>query len=66
MSAPTFASGAHLCALVLDRETGKIAIKRYVAVDDAGRVINEAIVDGQIHGGVIHGIGGVNLRRTCV
>ncbi len=58
MSAPTFASGAHLCALVLDRETGKIAIKRYVAVDDAGRVINMAIVDGQIHGGVIHGIGG--------
>jgi len=58
MSAPTFASGAHLCALVLDRESGKIEIKRYVAVDDAGRVINKAIVDGQIHGGVIHGIGG--------
>jgi len=58
MSAPTFASGAHLCALVLDRESGKIEIKRYVVVDDAGRVINKAIVDGQIHGGVVHGIGG--------
>ncbi len=54
----TFASGAHLCVLMLDTETGKVRITKYVAVDDCGRVINEAIVDGQIHGGVVHGIGG--------
>jgi aerobic carbon-monoxide dehydrogenase large subunit len=58
MSQSTFASGAHLCELLLDRETGKLIIHRYVAVDDAGRIINRAIVDGQIHGGIIHGIGG--------
>ncbi len=58
MSQSTFASGAHLCELLVDQETGKILIHRYVAVDDAGRIINRAIVDGQIHGGIIHGIGG--------
>jgi carbon-monoxide dehydrogenase large subunit len=58
MSAPTFASAAHLCALTLDVESGKIKIERYVAVDDVGRIINNAIVDGQIEGGVIHGVGG--------
>ncbi|HYB04736.1 MAG TPA: molybdopterin cofactor-binding domain-containing protein, partial [Nitrososphaerales archaeon] len=58
MSQSTFASGAHLCELIVDRETGKLFIRRYVAVDDAGRIINRAIVDGQIHGGIIHGIGG--------
>ncbi len=58
MSQSTFASGAHMCTLVVDAETGKIMIQRYVAVDDAGRVINRVIVDGQIHGGVVHGIAG--------
>ncbi len=58
MSQSTFASGVHLCTLMIDLETGKLSIKRYVAVDDAGRVINRKIVDGQIHGGVIHGVGG--------
>jgi len=58
MSQSTFASGAHLCVLSIDLETGKISIEKYIAVDDAGRVINHAIVNGQIHGGVIHGIGG--------
>lgn len=58
MSQSTFASGAHLCELTIDRETGKISIKRYVAIDDVGRVINEMIVDGQIEGGVVHGFAG--------
>ena len=53
-----FASGAHACALTIDRESGKVRIHRYVAVDDCGRVVNSMIVDGQLHGGVIHGIGG--------
>ncbi len=63
MNAPTFASGAHLCAVKLDVETGKIKIHKYIAVDDCGRPINETIVDGQIHGGVIHGIGGALLEE---
>jgi len=39
-------------------ESGKVKIEKYVAVDDVGRVINRAIVDGQIEGGVVHGVGG--------
>ncbi len=58
MNGPTFATAAHLCALTLDRETGKIKIERYVAIDDVGRIVNEQIVEGQIEGGIIHGIGG--------
>ncbi|MDG6905383.1 MAG: xanthine dehydrogenase family protein molybdopterin-binding subunit [Nitrososphaerota archaeon] len=56
--ATTFASGAHLCALLIDRETGKVKIKKYIAVDDCGVVINPVIVDGQLHGGIVHGVGG--------
>jgi carbon-monoxide dehydrogenase large subunit len=41
----------------VDPETGEVAIQRYVAVDDIGRVINPMIVDGQVHGGVAQGIG---------
>ncbi|MGH2448850.1 MAG: xanthine dehydrogenase family protein molybdopterin-binding subunit, partial [Chloroflexota bacterium] len=58
-----FASGAHLCALTVDKETGKVNIHRYVVADDCGRVINEIIVDGQLHGGVAHGIGDMLLSE---
>ncbi|MHB8567689.1 MAG: xanthine dehydrogenase family protein molybdopterin-binding subunit [Nitrososphaerales archaeon] len=59
----TYASSAHLCALIVDMETGKLQIEKYVAVDDCGRVINEMIVDGQLHGGIAHGIGGSILEQ---
>ena len=41
----------------MDAETGETKILRYIAVDDVGRVINPMIVDGQVHGGVLQGIG---------
>jgi len=41
----------------IDPETGEIKIKRYVAVDDCGRLLNPLIVDGQVHGGVAQGLG---------
>ena len=47
----------------MDTETGKIKITKYIAVDDCGTAINETVVDGQIHGGVVHGIGGSILER---
>ena len=53
----TFPFGAHIVVTEVDRETGEIAIQRYVAVDDCGRVINPLIVDGQVHGGVVQGLG---------
>ncbi|HJS59183.1 MAG TPA: molybdopterin cofactor-binding domain-containing protein [Vicinamibacteria bacterium] len=49
--------GAHLAVVEVDAETGEIALKRYVAVDDCGRVINPMIVEGQIHGGIVQGVG---------
>jgi carbon-monoxide dehydrogenase large subunit len=58
-----YSSGAHLCALTLDVESGKVEIARYVVVEDCGRMINRVIVEGQLHGGVIHGVGGALLEK---
>jgi carbon-monoxide dehydrogenase large subunit len=52
----TFPFGTHACAAEIDTETGKVDVLRYVAVDDVGNVINPAVVDGQVHGGVAQGI----------
>jgi len=52
-----FPFGAHACVVDVDPETGKVAVVRYVAVDDCGNAINPVLIDGQIHGGVVHGIG---------
>src|SRR5579885_809958 len=52
-----FPFGAHIVVTEVDRETGDITIKRYVAVDDCGRIINPLLVAGQVHGGVVQGIG---------
>jgi carbon-monoxide dehydrogenase large subunit len=51
------ASGVHAMILEVDPETAMLDIRRYVVVHDCGTVINPMIVDGQIHGGVAHGIG---------
>ena len=52
----TFPFGSHVAVVEVDAETGQVALKRYVAVDDCGRVINPLIVDGQVHGGLVQGI----------
>jgi carbon-monoxide dehydrogenase large subunit len=52
-----FPFGTHLCTVEVDADTGVVTILRYVAVDDCGPPINPMIVDGQIHGGVIQGLG---------
>jgi len=49
--------GAHIAVVQVDAETGEIALKRYIAVDDCGKVINPMIVEGQIHGGIAQGAG---------
>ena len=49
--------GAHICVVEVDKDTGEVKVVRYIAVDDPGNVINPMIVDGQVHGGVAHGIG---------
>jgi len=52
-----FPFGAHVAVVEIDVETGHVQLKRYVAVDDCGHQINPMIVEGQVHGGVVQGIG---------
>src|SRR5499427_1496116 len=61
----TFTNGAHLAVVDVDVETGKVRVLRYVAVDDCGRIVNPALVEGQIAGGVAQGLGGA-LGEQCV
>jgi carbon-monoxide dehydrogenase large subunit len=53
----TYPFGSHLALVEIDRETGQVELKRYVAIDDCGPQINPVIVEGQVHGGVVQGIG---------
>ncbi|HMD65964.1 MAG TPA: xanthine dehydrogenase family protein molybdopterin-binding subunit [Stellaceae bacterium] len=53
----TFPSGAHLCEVEIDEETGEVVLTRYAAVDDVGRVLNPLLCEGQIHGGIVQGVG---------
>ncbi|MGH7527372.1 MAG: xanthine dehydrogenase family protein molybdopterin-binding subunit, partial [Gemmatimonadales bacterium] len=57
--------GSHACTVEVDAETGEVKIQRYIAVDDCGPHINPMIVQGQIHGGVIQGLG-EGLQEICV
>jgi aerobic carbon-monoxide dehydrogenase large subunit len=59
-----FPFGAHACVVDVDPETGKVKVVRYVAVDDCGNAINPMLIDGQIHGGVVHGIGQALYERV--
>jgi aerobic carbon-monoxide dehydrogenase large subunit len=54
---PSHPNGSHACELEVDPDTGEVVIDRYFVVDDLGRVLNPMIVRGQIHGGVVQGIG---------
>jgi aerobic carbon-monoxide dehydrogenase large subunit len=52
----TYPNGTHICAVEIDKDTGDIDIKRYIAVDDCGNQINPLIVAGQVHGGIAQGL----------
>ena len=53
----------HICSVEIDPDTAEVMIVRYVVVEDCGRMINPAVVDGQIRGGIAQGIGAVLLER---
>jgi aerobic carbon-monoxide dehydrogenase large subunit len=53
----TYPFGCHIAVVEVEKETGRVTMKRFIAVDDVGNIINPMIVEGQIHGGVIQGIG---------
>ena len=63
-AACTFPFGTHVCMVEIDKETGSVEIKRYVAVDDCGRQINPMLVEGQVHGGLAQGIGQAMYERV--
>jgi carbon-monoxide dehydrogenase large subunit len=52
-----FPYGSHVCEVEIDPETGVLDIVRYSAVDDVGRAVNPMIVHGQVHGGIVQGVG---------
>ena len=53
----SFPAGTHVCEVEVDLETGEVEIVKYSAVDDFGKLINPMIVEGQVHGGIVHGVG---------
>jgi carbon-monoxide dehydrogenase large subunit len=59
-----FPFGAHACVVDVDVETGKVSVVRWVAVDDCGRAVNPMLIEGQVHGGVAHGIGQALYERV--
>jgi carbon-monoxide dehydrogenase large subunit len=52
---PTFPFGAHVAVVEVDTETGQVKLVRHIACDDAGKVLNPLLLDGQIHGGIAQG-----------
>ena len=54
--APTWPFGAHVAVVDVDTETGKVALRRMVCVDDCGTILNPLLVDGQRHGGIAQGV----------
>ncbi len=61
----TFPGGSHICEVEIDPDTGVTQVVRFTAVDDVGRVINPMIVEGQVQGGIVQGIGQA-LLENCV
>ncbi len=53
----TYPNGAYICVVDVDRGTGKVTVRRFVAVDDCGTRINPMIIEGQVHGGLTDGVG---------
>jgi len=53
----SFPAGTHICEVEVDQETGETKVEKYTAVDDFGTIINPMIVEGQVYGGIVQGIG---------
>src|SRR6058998_799857 len=55
--AVTFPNGSHICEVEVDEDTGAVRVVRHTVVDDVGHMVNPMVVKGQIHGGVVQGLG---------
>jgi len=63
-SPATYPNGCHICEVEVDPDTGDVDILRYTIVDDFGNTLNPMIVEGQVHGGIVQGIGQALLEHT--
>ena len=61
---PTYPNGTHICEVEVDPETGTTQIARYCIVDDFGMTLNPLLLAGQVHGGVVQGVGQALLEET--
>ncbi len=61
---PTYPNGTHVVEVEVDPETGHVAIENYVVVDDFGVTLNPLLLEGQVHGGAVQGIGQALMERT--
>ncbi len=64
-STPTFPFGAHVAVVEVDTETGRVELQRLVGCDDAGRVLNPLLFEGQVHGGMAQGVGQALLEEIA-
>ena len=60
----TYPNGCHICEVDVDPETGRVAIERYTIVDDFGRAMNPKLLEGQVQGGTVQGIGQALLEQA--
>ena len=60
----TFPNGTHICELEIEKESGRVVILSYYVVDDFGKVINPLLLEGQVHGGIVQGIGQALYEET--
>jgi carbon-monoxide dehydrogenase large subunit len=63
-TAPTYPNGCHIAEVEVDPDSGVTTILRFTVVDDFGAVINPMLLEGQVHGGVVQGIGQALLEET--
>jgi len=64
-TAPNFPNGTHVCEVEIDPETGVVALERYSVVDDVGTILNPMLLHGQIHGGIVQGIGQILMENIA-
>ena len=64
LPARSFPNGAHICEAEVDPETGKVRVVKYSVTDDFGNLINPRLAEGQVHGGVVQGLGQALMEQT--
>jgi carbon-monoxide dehydrogenase large subunit len=64
-SANTFPNGCHIVEVEVDPDSGVVRVERYTVVDDFGAVINPMMLEGQVHGGIVQGLGQALLEHTA-